>query len=86
MVSKNCGLCSCRGKFHPDLPYSTEERYIWAWLAPQLQCLVIHTDPSEGHLKSLQYLCTAVLKQTAHKECNFQTFTTDASSSFPVVP
>lgn len=26
-----------------------------------------------------------MLKQTAHKECNFQTFTTDASSSFPVV-
>lgn len=26
-----------------------------------------------------------MLKQTAHKECNSQTFTTDASSSFPVV-
>lgn len=26
-----------------------------------------------------------MLKQTSHKECNFQTVTTDASSSFPVV-
>lgn len=81
--SKNSDLSRWGGKFHPHLPYGTEGSYIWAWFGPQIQCLVIPAHHSEGHLKS--YLCTAVLKQTAHKECNFQTFTTDASSSFPVV-